>query len=635
MQEHFKKYYSAVLKMCRACGIPACLFARCIGIYLCVSAYHIIAARQKNINAITNWQEHIAAYPLRITLLWTLFLFCAASLLCYVANKRLKIEIPRADSALLIAGTLGFSCALLWRNDNFYLCIGVSLTAAALIAYSTSSLKNEKSASNRILIPVAAISVPVMIFVCMTAAAIHNTFGTSSFDMGIFVQMFHSLAKNLTAATTCERDMLLSHFRVHASYIFYLLVPVYALFPHENTLIIAQAVLTVSGVIPLFLIAKHRGFKGLALLSACIIYLFSDGLLAPCYYHFHENAFLPPLLLWLLYVVEARSYKLFFIMSVLVCSVKEDAPLYVICIALYLAIEDKSIDRLYALAAALTATTYFLFITSWLTKNGDGSMMMSTRFGNLTVNEQDGFPGIIRNVLSAPGYFCSLFIGERTLLFFVQMLLPLLFLPFATQKLHRFLLMIPFIIMNLVIGSGYCYAAETGYQYTFGTSALLIFLTVINLSDFDADRRTSAAAAAGAVSVITAVCLLSGHLSSYEDYKNRSAHYQALEACLDTIPSDAAVICDTSDLPHIADRDAVYIFDDNDLEFSGDEIIGLKDSERYDFYVMRCGDERTTAAVPYLEQAGFTVFAECENTIVIYQSPAYHGLSCNAAGSGL
>lgn len=40
-----------------------------------------------------------------------------------------------------------------------------------------------------VLIPVTAISLPVMISVCMTAAALHNRFGTSSFDMGLFVQM--------------------------------------------------------------------------------------------------------------------------------------------------------------------------------------------------------------------------------------------------------------------------------------------------------------------------------------------------------------------------------------------------------------------------------------------------------------
>ena len=630
MQEQIKKHFSTILKALKICGIPTYLFERCIGIYLCVSAIHIIKARQNDVNVITSWQEHIKEYPLNMTALWVVIIFGFVSLLYFFVKVRLKREMLWLDPALLISGTLLFSCALLWRNDDFYLCIGVSLMAIALITYGVSKLKCihiENITTKWIIVFVAIVSVLVMSFVCVTAVAKHRTFGTTCYDMGIFVQMFHSLSHHLTAVTTCERDMLLSHFNVHASYIFYLLVPIYALFPSENTLIIAQAVMTVSGVIPMYLIAKNRDFKGIALLSACMIYLFSDGLLAPCYYHFHENAFLPPLLLWLLYAVEKRNYKLFFIMSALVCIVKEDAPLYVICIALYLAIDDKSKNKLYALAVAFASMAYFLFITNWLTKNGDGSMMMATRFGNLTIDENDGFIGIIGNVLSNPSYFISLFVKESTLLFLAEMCLPLLFLPFMTRKIHRYFLMIPFVIMNLVIGSGYSYAAVMGYQYTFGTSSLLIYMTIINIADFDTDRRNIATITAGAVSIITAFSLISGHISQYEDYKERKEHYTAIEECLDTIPTDGIVISNTSYLPHIADRDKIYLLGDDDFEKSGDEIIGLKNFEQYDFYVLSYGDGRTSSAIPYLESAGFTKFADCEGAIVIYQNPAYHGVS--------
>lgn len=500
MQEQIKKHLSTILNTLKTCGISTYLFERCIGIYLCVSAIHIIKARQNDVNVITSWQELIQNYPLKMTVLWVLILLGFVSLFYYFVGVRLKREIQWIDPALLISGTLLFSCALLWRNDDFCLCIGICLMAIALITYGVSKLKCihiENIRTKWVIFLIAVVSVLVMSFVCVTAVAKHRTFGTTCYDMGIFVQMFHSLSHHLTAVTTCERDMLLSHFNVHASYIFYLLVPIYALFPSENTLIIAQAVMTVSGVIPMYLIAKNRDFKGIALLSACMIYLFSDGLLAPCYYHFHENAFLPPLLLWLLYAVEKRNYKLFFVMSALVCIVKEDAPLYVICSALYLAIDDKSKNKLYALAVVFASMAYFLFITNWLTKNGDGSMMMATRFGNLTIDENDGFIGIIGNVLSNSSYFVSLFVKESTLLFLVEMCLPLLFLPFMTRKIHRYFLMIPFIIMNLVIGSGYSYAAIMGYQYTFGTSSLLIYMTIINIADFDTDRRNIATITAG------------------------------------------------------------------------------------------------------------------------------------------
>ena len=53
----------------------------------------------------------------------------------------------------------------------------------------------------------------------------------SAYDFGLFSQMYYYMGKCLLPLTTCERDGLLSHFAVHLSPIFYLLLPLYKLFP--------------------------------------------------------------------------------------------------------------------------------------------------------------------------------------------------------------------------------------------------------------------------------------------------------------------------------------------------------------------------------------------------------------------
>jgi hypothetical protein len=77
---------------------------------------------------------------------------------------------------------------------------------------------------------------------------------TSCYDMGIFSQMFYYMREYGSVLTTCERDGLLSHFAVHFSPIYYSLLPFYCLFPTPATLLVCQAVLVGSGVIPLVLI---------------------------------------------------------------------------------------------------------------------------------------------------------------------------------------------------------------------------------------------------------------------------------------------------------------------------------------------------------------------------------------------
>ena len=55
------------------------------------------------------------------------------------------------------------------------------------------------------------------------------------------------------------------------------------------------------------------------------------------------------------------------------------------------------------------------------------------------------------------------------------------FLPLITRKPSRFLLLGPFLIMNLV--TDYQYQYDLGFQYSFGSGALLVYLAAINLAD--------------------------------------------------------------------------------------------------------------------------------------------------------
>ena len=52
-----------------------------------------------------------------------------------------------------------------------------------------------------------------------------------AYDFGIFSQMYYYMDKCLSPLTTCERDGLLSHFAVHLSPVFYVLLPFYKLVP--------------------------------------------------------------------------------------------------------------------------------------------------------------------------------------------------------------------------------------------------------------------------------------------------------------------------------------------------------------------------------------------------------------------
>lgn len=87
------------------------------------------------------------------------------------------------------------------------------------------------------------------------------SYSCPTFDFGIFSQMFHQMKTSGLPTTTVERDGLLSHFSVHVSPIFYLLLPFYSLYPKPVTLQVLQAAVLVSAVIPLWKLCRRHGLS--------------------------------------------------------------------------------------------------------------------------------------------------------------------------------------------------------------------------------------------------------------------------------------------------------------------------------------------------------------------------------------
>ncbi|MBO4473348.1 MAG: DUF2079 domain-containing protein [Clostridiales bacterium] len=623
-------------ELLKQCGFPQFLFMRLLGVYFLLSDLTIIYAGTRGISARKNWQDFIRLFPVGgLILLYTL-LFLGVTLLYYFVSKKKKTFAGIFDPVLLILSVIFFSCTIVWRGGDFFLAVIVALFALVFVIYGLSrihpdllngrtpdGIRNGKRSASRseayVIFPVAALSVAVLIFLCETALATHRIYGTTTFDMGIFEQMFYSLSHRFNAVTTCERGYALSHFRVHASYILYMLVPIYKVFPGAETLIVSQAVLVVSGVIPVYLIARKKGFSGTTLFSCCVIYLFSLGILSPCYFHFHENAFLPPLLMWIFYAVENRKNILFCILCALTCFVKEDAILFVVCICLYLAFETKGKDRIRVLLTGGTAAAYFLAMSAWLSRSGDGKMMMSSRMHTLMTGENQSSLQIVGNILTNPGHALTVVTSEpEAFLILLEMLLPLLLMPFFTKKTHRLFLMVPFFTFNLLFSAAYVYAAQIRYQYAFGTATLLIYLAIMNISDFDKDRRTVAITSVAAVSVICAACMISPNLDQYEQYKNNRTTCQGIAACLEKIPQDASVTADDYYLPHLAARNEIYSLNFENFVMSGSNVVSLQDVHDTDYYVLDLTDNRESQTAELLKSRGYSEYARYEDYVVIY-----------------
>lgn len=603
--------------------LPQAMLLRIITSYFSVSVAVSFVIGTNELKPVENWREYIAAVPFIDVFIIFVCVFIALTVICAVLPKQLR----NFDPISAIVAVVCFDLRLLLGTNNFYLTAGTMLVSLVIIAYALNKLdfsETEPEKRRGIICEsvIIGFTLAMITFISIGTICHHRIFYTGTHDFGLFVQMFHSLAEDLTAVTSSERDMFISHFAIHSSYIFYLLVPFFKLFPYEETLLIAQAVLAMGGVVPLILIAKKRNFSPSALIAIGAAYVFSASLISPCFYDFHENAFLPTLLMWTLWAVDTKKTAAFYIFSALVCIVKEDAPLYIIAIGMYTFFENKgSFKRIHGIIASALSGAYMIFITKWLTENGDGTMMTSSRFGHMLIDSEGGIIDVVISAFTNPGYLLSLLIQEKTLVFFLQVMIPLLFLPFFTKKIHRYLLMIPFIVMNLVIGSNYGYAAEIGFQYIFGPATLLIFMSLINADDMTPKMRKNITVLWGIATIIFFAGVQANDSVYIKQYNDKKDYYVQSEQLLDSIPEDAVIAGNSLIISHLCDREEVYIFDYNDLNEEKTQIIN---PERYDFIVLFVHTAVYEDTVPLLENEGFTLWAQhTDDHIAIYKSPGY------------
>ena len=442
------------------------------------------------------------------------------------------------------------------RYGNTYFSLMMSGAAIALVLMIKGNFPEAPAkllGGRNLYIVVTALTVLMTALVAFVSIARHLCYSSSTFDLGIFAQMYEYMAHDLTQNTTVERNVLLSHFAVHFSPIYYLLLPLYALFPSVEFLLTAQAAICFSGIIPLLLLCRRWRYSETVTLGLSLIFLLFPAFSGGLYYDFHENAFLVPLLLWILYFLEENKPLGIAISALLTLCVKEDAGIYVIFIALY-GLFSKNTKKYSSVMLLIMGVTGFIGVTSLVEAMGEGIKV--SRYSVFLTSGQDSLTDVILNVVRNPFFFFTKLLDEEKLLFLLLMLTPLLFLPLRTRKLSDWMLLAPLVIVHLA--SGYAYQADIHYQYVFGTGVLLVFLCAKNLRYCKEKAKTAAAA------VLAAVVILTGSMTGRYAYvgvllRNYS-DISATDRTLSVIPDDAVVFSTTYFTPHLARCRELYMY---------------------------------------------------------------------------
>ena len=568
-------------------------FAAFVSAFLLVSSYFIKVLKPgDNITFLGNMDKDM--YWLLLAMLLSLIFVLG------VVSKKIIYIITLLSSVV-------FALLMIKCYNNIYVAIGVVL----ILGYfnylileqddlgfnSLNDRFNDYKSSFFVVLIGAVIACAIM---TIQGICRYKIYGASTFDFGIFAQMYEYMAKTGLPLTTCERGYLLSHFYIHFSPIYYLFLPVYMIFRTPVTLIAIQAVLVFGAVIPLFLICKKYGLKPLITILICFIYILSPSIQRPLLYDFHENAFVPFFVFWFIYFFEIKKFKPSVVFLVLSLMIKEDTSLYMIAICIFYVFRKGYLkNSLIMLAITLC---YFAAAMTFISINGLG--LMEGHYGLYYLGGEKGLMPIVRNIWYAPGFFVKNVFAEDNFKYIIYTIGSLLFVPLMTKDFKRLVLILPFIAFGLM--TNYAYQHDIGFQYTYGLMTCMFLLFVVNVKDFQPKKQSFV--------VITSLCAvlvfygqyMGKSTDSYDKmYHNNQAVYDEMDSFLEEIPKETSVSADTFLTPHLYYVDELY------------ELATKADTE---YYVLQktSQDQNSIDFMNNYKEKGYKIFAE-NNKIIIYK----------------
>ncbi len=521
----------------------------------------------------------------------------------------------KVERLLLLVSFSGYALLTAWETEAIWYGFGMSLIILVICVYV---FKDGHAPALRrdikkpfLIVAVCAAALYFALFVGFMTVGRYLTFATPNYDFGIFSQMFFYMKKTLLPLATSERDMLLSHFSVHISPIFYLFLPFYAVFPSPVTLMVCQAVMLASGVIPVVMISKKLGLSNKAAAAFALIYALYPALAGGCFYDLHENKFLAPLLLWLFYFIVKDKWYGIAIFSLLVMFVKEDAPVYVAFAGVFVLVTAKKKGRLKGLFMLIGSVVYFIAAALLLNTYGGG--VMSERFANYMSTQSDSLLNVVANVIKDPAFAVhQMFdttadaMAENKIEFLLRMFIPLGFLPFFTKKLSRYILLLPLVLINLM--SDYVYQHSIFFQYTYGPLAFLIFLSILNYSELSEKIRRMTGTYAVVASLLICMQSVWQKPNYFQYYLQDQKYYDTVRAAIDSVPKDASVGADTFYCAAASDREQIYELDET------------VHASELDYIILDLRSPAGEAKLPAYERSGdYSEYYRLDGWIAIYK----------------
>ncbi len=411
---------------------------------------------------------------------------------------------------------------------------------------------------------VLAASLALFVHFAVYSLMRHYRMESASYDLAIFDNMMWSLMHGEGFYSSPAYGPEGNHLARHATFAAPLLLPIYALYPHAETLLVIQAFLVAGTPVAIYFMVRE--IVGSAWV-ACALGL-SYGLYAPIhgavFFDFHFLTAAPVLIAWVFYLLHTDRTRSLVLVTALALAWREDigAMLAGGGVLLFL----SGVRRTRAFVFTLVCLLYFALVKfAFMPSLGEGATF-SWIYKELWPEGERNFGGVLQTLLTNPTYGFETLIDPKKLVFILQLFVPLLFLPLR----HRFAWVagLPAAAFTL-LATEYPPAYSISFQYSAYWGPALFLGTAVVLRDRFAEPGRRNALSGNAMAILLVTAITSVHFGSVfespafqtsfggirfdmnEKDREQLAEFRKLAALL---PPDASLAATDTEAPHLSDR---------------------------------------------------------------------------------
>jgi uncharacterized membrane protein len=299
------------------------------------------------------------------------------------------------------------------------------------------------------LVLAAAMLAYVALF-SILAVTHHHNLATHFYDIGVYDNVVWNTLHGDFLDTTLAKGG--DHSSGHFDPILALIALPYALYPRTESLLVVQTLWLCSGALAVWMVARRRLTNEWLATLCALSFLLYPALHGTNLFDFHSLALIIPLVVWLIYLLDAGRLRLVWPVLALLLLCREDVSLLCCLVAVYAILSGHTKTGVAMLVVSLTylviVKNFFMPDSSLLMEKSDKAHSYVYYFEDMIPYPAEGARGLATTVLTNPLHTLAVLCKPERVLFFLRLVLPLLALPLIVPR-KRVMFLYGFAFMGL------------------------------------------------------------------------------------------------------------------------------------------------------------------------------------------